>query len=260
LTEVNSSVRYHKSQHRFAQVWPGVYMSIFSKTKRVLEPEVMDTLEAAFVYDKVAKAHAFLDKSFVKKVLRYKIGEGKILDIGTGSGLIPIMIHKKNPHQQIYAIDLSENMLKIAQRNAKKEGLESKIKFLLGDGKKLQFEDHFFDMVVSHHTLHHIPDPAPVLHEMVRVVKKEGMIIIRDLKRPKTNAALKFYARVFGLIYNRLGEYAKIGKAQYRDSLNAAFTHEEIIEILNSSDLRNSIFRTKASLTHLTIELVNLRI
>jgi len=42
----------------------------------------------------------------------------KILDIGTGSGIIPITIKKKLPNAQITAIDVSESALAVAKRNA----------------------------------------------------------------------------------------------------------------------------------------------
>ena len=42
----------------------------------------------------------------------------KILDIGTGSGIIPIVLKKHFPEAEVSAIDYSENALKTAQRNA----------------------------------------------------------------------------------------------------------------------------------------------
>ncbi len=42
----------------------------------------------------------------------------KILDIGTGSGIIPIVLKKNFPEAEVSAIDYSENALKTAQRNA----------------------------------------------------------------------------------------------------------------------------------------------
>ena len=44
--------------------------------------------------------------------------EFKILDIGTGSGIIPIVLKKYFPEAQVSAIDFSDNALKNAQRNA----------------------------------------------------------------------------------------------------------------------------------------------
>ena len=49
---------------------------------------------------------------------RCKMQDLKILDIGTGSGVIPIVLKKHFPKAEVSAIDFSENALKTARRNA----------------------------------------------------------------------------------------------------------------------------------------------
>ena len=49
---------------------------------------------------------------------RSKVGTISILDIGTGSGCIPISLKKKMPHVETYACDVSEGALAVAQKNA----------------------------------------------------------------------------------------------------------------------------------------------
>ena len=49
---------------------------------------------------------------------RCKMQDLKILDIGTGSGIIPIVLKNHFPEAEVSAIDFSENTLKTAQRNA----------------------------------------------------------------------------------------------------------------------------------------------
>jgi len=55
----------------------------------------------------------------------------KILDIGTGSGCIPISIAKNRTHSDLWAIDISEKALEVAKKNAALN--QVKIKFRKGD-------------------------------------------------------------------------------------------------------------------------------
>ena len=56
-------------------------------------------------------------EELVSKVLEHETA-GKILDVGTGSGVIPITIKLELPQAEVSAVDVSESALKIAKRNA----------------------------------------------------------------------------------------------------------------------------------------------
>ncbi len=55
----------------------------------------------------------------------------QIIDIGTGSGCIPISLKKELPHTQVLAIDVSESALEVAKKNAK--DLEADVQFIQMD-------------------------------------------------------------------------------------------------------------------------------
>jgi len=56
-----------------------------------------------------------------------------IADVGTGSGVIAISLAHALPHARLTAIDISTEALALARRNAKRHGVESRIRFLKGD-------------------------------------------------------------------------------------------------------------------------------
>ncbi|WP_437395154.1 peptide chain release factor N(5)-glutamine methyltransferase [Flagellimonas lutimaris] len=74
----------------------------------------------------------------------------KILDIGTGSGCIAIALAKNLPDAKIYALDVSEEALEVAKKNAKSNGVN--IGFvhqdILNPELELEFKLHF-DVIVS---------------------------------------------------------------------------------------------------------------
>ncbi|MBP9774184.1 MAG: peptide chain release factor N(5)-glutamine methyltransferase [Candidatus Peribacteraceae bacterium] len=55
-----------------------------------------------------------------------------IVDIGTGSGCIAIILAKMHPHMKLIATDISPNALTIAKKNAEEYALQQSIQFLLG--------------------------------------------------------------------------------------------------------------------------------
>ncbi len=116
--------------------------------ERVLEPEVMDTLEEAVDYD----AMDFTEVNTAFAFQAVELGSPSasvVLDAGTGTARIPIIICQMLQQWQITGIDLAENMLQLGQKNIKEAGLEKQIKLEIVDSKQLPYADGYFDMVMS---------------------------------------------------------------------------------------------------------------
>ncbi|WP_264522286.1 peptide chain release factor N(5)-glutamine methyltransferase [Flavobacterium sp. N1994] len=71
----------------------------------------------------------------------------KILDIGTGSGCIPITLKKNLPNAEVFAIDVSEKALATAQQNAALN--EVRVRFILKDILQTNDLEQQFDIIVS---------------------------------------------------------------------------------------------------------------
>jgi len=76
----------------------------------------------------------------------------KILDIGTGSGIIPIVLKKNFPEAEVSSIDISEDALEIAKRNAELHKVE--INFMNKDYLNevfgsAQTDNDVFDVIIS---------------------------------------------------------------------------------------------------------------
>jgi SAM-dependent methyltransferase len=115
-------------------------------------------------------------------------GNGKILDIGCGSGALSIKLAKKYPEAKITGIDywgFGWNYSKEqCQRNAALEGASSRIEFLRGSAAKLPFEDESFDAAISNFTFHEVKDAKnkrDVIKEALRIVKKGGAFAFHDM-------------------------------------------------------------------------------
>ena len=78
--------------------------------------------------------------------LKLKVQGLKILDIGTGSGVIPLVLKKHFPEAEVSSVDFSEKALKTAQRNADYHQLE--IQFIHADYLNLELIESY-DIIIS---------------------------------------------------------------------------------------------------------------
>jgi ubiquinone/menaquinone biosynthesis C-methylase UbiE len=204
---------------------------------RVLEPEVMDTAEEAADYD--AMDHAEVNRRFVTDLLstreRLRPGDwrrpGRVLDVGTGTALIPIELCATCPDIHVTAIDLAAEMLTLARRRVAAAALADRIDLQLVDAKHAGFPADAFDGVMSNSIVHHIPEPRTVLREMLRVLRPQGLLFVRDLLRPESTAEVE---RIVGLY---AGSESPRQRQLFRQSLHAALTVAEMADLLAEQGL-----------------------
>jgi ubiquinone/menaquinone biosynthesis C-methylase UbiE len=222
------------------------------KSQRIMEPEVMETLEEVYAYDRLSlKYLSILHNGFIETVINASPEKGRFLEVGCGTGRVTIGVAKYTEQIRIVGIDLSDSMLAVAKDNATTEGVNHRVQFRYADGKELPFEDNAFDAVFSHNMLHHLHDPIPVILEMARVVKEDGAFLIRDLVR-KSRFMARLHANFFGLTYTALM------KKEYFDSMIAAFSKQEFESFIALSGIEGLTY-TQQFITHHGIEKPSIR-
>lgn len=218
---------------------------------RTLETEVMDSEAEAVDYDSMD--HSEVNRRFVDQLLECRQpAEGtserpiRVLDVGTGTALIPLELCGRDNLTHVTAVDLAAHMLQLGQRNVIRAGMQSRIKLEQIDAKRLPYADGTFDWVISNSIVHHIPDPLPVLADMVRVLKSGGLLFVRDLLRPMDLATLKH------LVATYAGEANAHQRQMFDDSLHAALTLDEVRTMLASLGLPTA-WVTQSTDRHWTI-------
>jgi ubiquinone/menaquinone biosynthesis C-methylase UbiE len=191
---------------------------------RILESSPVHLAEEAVEYDVMIQRHAWLlNRPFVEMVLDLGLERGRVLDVGTGPGWIPIELALRRPGWEIVALDASEDMLRLARRRAQAVGVADRITFMHGDASSLPFAAGQFDLAISHFMLHHMSAPEVLFDEMARVIRGGGRVLIKDLRRQprwKARALLAFSRTVLGYNEEQLRMYA--------DSLGSALTLAEV--------------------------------
>ena len=122
----------------------------------------------------------------------------KILDVGCGTGTLALMIKRANPEAEVAGLDGDPQILEIARRKAKEEGLE--IRFEQGMSYSLPYPGESFDMVTTSLMLHHLgrEDKQNTAVEMYRVLHHGGHMIGIDFAQTRNliGAALHPFERV----------------------------------------------------------------
>jgi ubiquinone/menaquinone biosynthesis C-methylase UbiE len=187
---------------------------------RVLESEVMDSIEEAQDYDSMD--HTQVNRVFVADFLSCWNGQNPILDVGTGTAQIPIELCSHLSEAQVVAIDLAEHMLVVGRENVRRAGFSDRIRLERQDAKHLPYPARSFAAIISNSIVHHIPEPAAVLAEMVRVARPGALLFIRDLLRPPSDDAVRH------LVTTYAGDANTHQQKMFDDSLRAALSLEEI--------------------------------
>jgi ubiquinone/menaquinone biosynthesis C-methylase UbiE len=104
----------------------------------------------------------------------------RVLDLGCGTGedtrrLAALVA----PSGEAVGIDASEAMITVARQRGESSGVP--VSFHVGDAMELDLPTDSFDAVRCERLLIHVPDPAVVLDEMVRVTRPGGRIIVIDV-------------------------------------------------------------------------------
>jgi ubiquinone/menaquinone biosynthesis C-methylase UbiE len=124
---------------------------------------------------------------------------GNIVDIGTGPGRLPIEIAKQVEKARVFGVDMSEDMIKIASKNAEKAGVGDRVEFRVRSAYNTGFEDNSIDLIVSTGTIHHLSQPLVAFNEMYRVLKPGGEAWLFDGRKDCTEAEFEETVRSLGI-------------------------------------------------------------
>lgn len=102
----------------------------------------------------------------------------RVLDVGSGVGhwgraLAPAL----SPSARLVGVDREDAWVAEATRRASHAGFGERFAYQRGDANALPFDDASFDLVTCQTVLIHVPDPAAVLAEMLRVCRPGGLVL-----------------------------------------------------------------------------------
>ena len=159
------------------------------------------------------------------------VSGGRVLDVATGTGsFVRFLLDGLRDHAEIVGIDANaERAAAFSEAFADRPD----VRFVEMDAHRLVFPDGSFDTVCVSNSLHHFTDPAPVLAEMLRVLRPGGHVVVNEMCRDGQSETQTTHV----LLHHWWAAVNRLHDEVHRETYERARI-VEIVEDLGLSDLR----------------------
>ncbi|HGK4755720.1 class I SAM-dependent methyltransferase [Klebsiella michiganensis] len=201
---------------------PCMARELFLGQNFIREPEpdmLMDDHSGAVAYDIEGKEGVLLGVYYYQIIQMcglIKAGD-TVIDLGCGPCNLLCVLAQLNPESQFIGVDLSEEMLTLANKNIQEKNIHN-IKLIKQDATNIkEIASGSVDVAISSMAIHHLPNKELLTHlfiEISRILKSEKRVYLYDFGKAKRTETIDFFLNT---VTNNFV------KEDYRNSLKAAF-------------------------------------
>ncbi|MEW5717923.1 MAG: class I SAM-dependent methyltransferase [Chloroflexota bacterium] len=197
-------------------------------------PRVVETnqgIQGSFnvaAYDQMQRR--LRDRGWIEtnELIKFGITQGCALEVGPGPGYLGLEWLKRTPGTTLKGLDISPDMIALAERNARAYGLADRVEYVHSGGDQMPFDNDIFDAVFTNGSLHEWAEPQKTFNEIWRVLKPGGRVLVSDLRRD-------MFALVRWFLWNNIEPREM--RPGFTTSLKAAYTPDELEGLIKGTKL-----------------------
>lgn len=213
-----------------------VNINIMKRQRRFKDIGIEGT--SARWYDNNTRKHRLSEmKGYAKEVAKYIQDGCSVLEVAPGPGYLAIELAKLGKYR-IIGLDISQDFVEIARRNAKEANVE--VEFRRGSADDIPFPDNTFNFIICTAAFKNFKEPVKALIEMNRVLTPGGIALIIDMNRNASNQQIKDYIRN---IESR-GMHKLFMELIFKFLLrNAAYTEDELVNLISKTAFKEYVIK-----------------
>lgn len=143
----------------------------------------------------------------------------KILDLATGTADQALAVLEKRENASVIGVDLSEGMMSLGEKKARKRGFSDRILFKIASATSLPFENGSFDFITMSFGIRNISSLSMGIKEMLRLLRPGGTALILEFSLPKNRFLRRVHLFYIRYILPAIGGALSGNKKAY-DYLN----------------------------------------
>ena len=162
------------------------------------------------------------------------ISDGELLlDIATGTGVIPRAVMQANPNVKIVGIDITQAMLRHGKQKLGEDLFGKKVFLTTGDAMHMPYAPSSFDLIVCGLATHHMQTDQ-LTAEIYRILKENGRFSLADVGGSKLwrNPVVNFFIKILAYLYFLITENKDRALAE-ASAVSNVFTAEDWQQILS---------------------------
>jgi demethylmenaquinone methyltransferase/2-methoxy-6-polyprenyl-1,4-benzoquinol methylase len=143
------------------------------------------------------------------------IGEGRLLDLCTGTADVAVAAARRSPRSSVVGVDFAGEMLKRGLRKVREAGLERRIHLVRGDATRIPLGDRTCDGATIAFGVRNVAEPERALAELSRVLRPGARLAILEFGQPRIPGIRTLYTWYFKYLLPLVGRFVSKHRSAY---------------------------------------------